>query len=148
MKKLRDTKLGAWLKTAAPDILRTLGDVVPDAGALDLLALILEGRLKTKLERQTMRALIDELTVSLSAEVSTRWRADLKSDSALAKNVRPIVLLSCLGFLFIVILLDAFEPLNFSLSDSWLNLLEVLVFTVFGAYFTGRTVEKSIKKRQ
>lgn len=147
MRKLRDTKLGAWLKTTAPDILRTLGDIVPDAGALDLLALILEGRLKTKLERQTMRALIDELTVSLSAEVSTRWRADLSSDSPLAKNVRPIVLLSCLGFLFIVILLDAFVAVNFSLSDSWLNLLEVLVFTVFGAYFAGRTVEKTIKKR-
>ena len=147
MRKLRDTKLGAWLKTTAPDILRTLGDIVPDAGALDLLALILEGRLKTKLERQTMRALIDELTVSLSAEVSTRWRADLSSDSRLAQNVRPVVLLSCLGFLFIVILLDAFVAVNFSLSDSWLNLLEVLVFTVFGAYFAGRTVEKTIKKR-
>jgi len=147
VRKLRDTKLGAWLKTTAPDILRTLGDIVPDAGALDLLALILEGRLKTKLERQTMRALIDELTVSLSAEVSTRWRADLSSDSPLAKNVRPVVLLSCLGFLFVVILLDAFVAVNFSLSDSWLNLLEVLVFTVFGAYFAGRTVEKTIKKR-
>jgi len=147
VRKLRDTKLGAWLKTTAPDILRTLGDIVPDAGALDLLALILEGRLKTKLERQTMRALIDELTVSLSAEVSTRWRADLSSDSRLAQNVRPVVLLSCLGFLFIVILLDAFVAVNFSLSDSWLNLLEVLVFTVFGAYFAGRTVEKTIKKR-
>jgi len=148
MRKLRDTKLGGWLKTTAPDILRTLGDIVPDAGALDIIALILEGRLKTKLERRTMRALIDELTVSLAAEVSTRWRSDLKSDSRLAKNVRPIVLLSCLGFLFIVILLDAFAALNFTLSDSWLNLLEVLVFTVFGAYFAGRTVEKSLKKRR
>jgi hypothetical protein len=148
MRKLRDTKLGGWLKTTAPDILRTLGDIVPDAGALDIIALILEGRLKNKLERRTLRALIDELTVSLSAEVSTRWRSDLTSDSRLAKNVRPIVLLSCLGFLFIVILLDAFDALNFTLSDSWLNLLEVLVFTVFGAYFAGRTVEKTVKKRR
>jgi len=148
MRKLRDTKLGAWLKMVAPDILRSVGEVIPDAGALNVVALLLESRLKTKIERQTMRRLIDELTASLSAEVSTRWRSDLKSDSRLAKNVRPIVLLSCLAFLFLVILLDAFDALNFTLSDSWLNLLEVLVFTVFGAYFAGRTVEKTIKRKR
>ena len=148
MRKLRDTKLGAWLKMVAPDIIRSVGEVIPDAGALNVVALLLESRLKTKIERQTMRRLIDELTASLSAEVSTRWRSDLKSDSRLAKNVRPIVLLSCLAFLFLVILLDAFDALNFTLSDSWLNLLEVLVFTVFGAYFAGRTVEKTIKRKR
>ena len=33
-KKIKDTKLGAWLSEKAPSILGVVGDLLPDSGAL------------------------------------------------------------------------------------------------------------------
>ena len=33
-RRLRDTKVGAWLTTKAPSILDAVGDVLPDSGVL------------------------------------------------------------------------------------------------------------------
>ena len=34
MDKIKDTKLGAWLKSKAPNVLDTVGDLLPDKGGL------------------------------------------------------------------------------------------------------------------
>jgi len=41
-KKFRDTKLGKWLKDKAPDILDTVGDFLPEAGALGIVKKIID----------------------------------------------------------------------------------------------------------
>ena len=35
--KIKDTKLGAWLKDKAPSVLDTVGELLPDKGALEAL---------------------------------------------------------------------------------------------------------------
>jgi hypothetical protein len=148
LRPLKNTNLGRWLKTTAPDIIQLVGHIIPDGGALEVLSMFLENRLTKQKDVVNMRLLIKELKIEQAREVSERWGLDMKSDSRLAKNIRPLVLASCLLFLFFVLILEGFQKLNFTLSAEWFELLRVLVFTVFGAYFTGRTVEKSIKKRR
>ena len=72
--------------------------------------------------------------VEMEKNITSRWEADLKSDSWLSKNVRPLVL----------IFIDA-GAINFTVQDKWTDLLQLVLITVIGAYFGGRSLEK-VKK--
>ena len=74
-------------------------------------------------------------------EVSKRWESDMKSDSWLSKNTRPMSLIFLTCSLVIFILLDGFE-IDFSIDDAWVDLLKSLLITVYVAYFGSRGAEK------
>jgi len=38
---------------------------------------------------------------------------------------------------------DSVGKFNFDVKDSYVDLLQVLMLTAFGAYFAGRTIEKT-----
>ena len=78
-------------------------------------------------------------------EISNRWIADMNSDSWMAKNIRPLVLVYLLLLLTAFVICDSIK-INFTIKDSWVSLLELLMTTAFAAYFGGRTVEKFKKK--
>ena len=40
--KIKDTKLGKWLKEKAPNILDTVGDLLPDSGGLGVVKNLLD----------------------------------------------------------------------------------------------------------
>jgi len=63
------------------------------------------------------------------------------SDSWLSKNTRPIVMLSLLGFLFIIVICDS-ANITFDVKESYITLMESLLITVVVAYFGSRGVEK------
>jgi hypothetical protein len=77
--------------------------------------------------------------------VSDRWRADMTSDSKLSKMTRPLVVLSLLGFLFIIIITDSIEGIRFDVKPDYVNLLSTLLVTVMIAYFGSKGIEK-VKK--
>jgi hypothetical protein len=68
----------------------------------------------------------------------------MKSDSWLAKNVRPLVLLFLVVCTVIMIFIDA-GAIKFNVEEKWTELLQIVLITVIGAYFGGRSFEK-IKK--
>jgi hypothetical protein len=74
-------------------------------------------------------------------EITKRWSSDMKSDSWLSKNTRPLALIFLTASLVIFILLDGFE-ISFSIDDGWVDLLKSLLITVYVAYFGSRGVEK------
>lgn len=74
--------------------------------------------------------------------VTSRWAADMGSDSWLSKNSRPLVLLGSLLFLFIIIVVDSSNRLDFEVNVEYIDLLKVLVELTVLAYFGGRTIEK------
>jgi cation transport ATPase len=80
--------------------------------------------------------------------ISARWNADMSSDSWLSKNSRPLVLMSMVGFLFLMIIFDSLS-INFEIKESYINLMETLLITVVVAYFGSRGVEKyhAIKRK-
>ena len=81
-------------------------------------------------------------------EISKRWNSDMKSDSWLSKNTRPMSLIFLTISMVILILLDSFE-LKFGVSENWVDLLQTLLVTVYVAYFGSRGAEKfqSIRKK-
>lgn len=77
--------------------------------------------------------------------VTERWKADMLSDSWLSKNIRPLVLVSLLSCYFLFALLSGFD---FTVTESYVELLAQMLMLVMGAYFAGRTIEKIVDMRE
>ena len=71
--------------------------------------------------------------------VSTRWEADMASDSWLSKNIRPLSLVAIFTGYFLFSMMSAF---GLNANEAYVNLLGQWGMLVMGAYFGGRTIEK------
>ena len=141
-KKIRDTKLGSWLRDKAPGILDTVGDLLPDRGGLGVVKNLLDKDPDIDPEEAKARL---EAEVQFQNNVSERWKADMASDIKLAKYIRPVTLI-CLMIMFMATMVaDSLDNLPFNVKNSYVSLLEILMLTSFGAYFAGRTIEKTRK---
>jgi hypothetical protein len=93
---------------------------------------------------QKIKKLIANYEVEMERNITDRWSADMKSDSWLSKNVRPLVLIFLVVCTVLMIFIDA-GTLQFTVEEKWTDLLQLVLITVIGAYFGGRSFEK-IKK--
>ena len=91
-----------------------------------------------------VKELIVKHEVEMEKEISTRWNADMTSDSWLSKNVRPMVLIFLVVSTVLLVFIDA-GVIAFEVKDTWVDLLQLVLITVIGAYFGGRSIEK-VKK--
>ena len=141
-KKIKDTNLGKWLKDKAPSILDTVGELLPDSGGLGIVKNLLD--MDSSVDPAEAKAVLDA-EVQFQNNVSERWKADMGSDVKLAKLIRPVTLIALMSMFMITMVLDSMDELPFNVKDSYVSLLEILMLTSFGAYFAGRTIEKSRK---
>ena len=109
---------------------------------------VLDNVITTKDEKLEAKRKLKELILSHEAEmqknVTDRWNADMKSDSWLSKNVRPMVLIFLIVCTMLMIFIDA-GTIAFEVEEKWTDLLQLVLITVIGAYFGGRSIEK-VKK--
>lgn len=145
MEKVRDTKLGAWLKEKAPVIFDVVADALPDAGLLGVVKNLVDKDAgltpENKLEFQKLE---QQERTSLENNITSRWVTDVQSQSWLARNVRPSIVLGLTSFLIIFILLDSFA-VNYEIRESWIRLYETILVTTIGGYFVVRSVDKRKK---
>jgi hypothetical protein len=147
-KKFKDTKVGGFLTKVAPGILGIAGDILPDAGIFGIVKnLITKDDTLPPEDKEKALMLLEQDMVEME-EVSKRWESDMKSDSWLSKNTRPMSLIFLTLSMVLLILLDSFEW-DFHVSEGWVSLLQTLLVTVYVAYFGSRGAEKfqSIKKQ-
>jgi len=141
-KKIKDTKLGAWLADKAPDILGVVGGLLPDKGALGIVKNLIDK--DPKVDSEEAQRVIDA-EVRFQENVTDRWKADMGSDVKLAKLIRPLTLIALMSMFMLTMIADSMDLWPFNVKDSYVSLLEILMLTAFGAYFAGRTIEK-VKK--
>ena len=98
---------------------------------------------KLEAERK-IKEIIANYEVEMEKNITSRWEADLKSDSWLSKNVRPMTLIFLIVCTMLLIFIDA-GAIKFNVKDSYIDLLQLVLITVIGAYFGGRSFEK-VKK--
>ena len=77
--------------------------------------------------------------------VTKRWDADMKSDSYLSKNIRPMTLIAILSAYFLFAMMSAF---SINVNETYVKLLGEWGQLIMLAYFGGRTVEKVMEKRK
>ena len=102
----------------------------------------------SKEEKLAAEAKIKDMIMSYEAEmqkqVTERWKMDMNSDSWLSKNIRPLVLVFLVVSTVLLVFIDA-GFITFQVQDKWTDLLQLVLITVIGAYFGGRSLEK-VKK--
>ena len=127
--------LGNLLSGGAADLVKNVGGVIDNLHTSE----------EEKLEAERkIKEIIANHEVEMEKNITSRWEADLKSDSWLSKNVRPLVLIFLIVCTMLLIFIDA-GALNFEVKSSWVDLLQLVLITVIGAYFGGRSLEK-VKK--
>ena len=140
-KKFKDTRVGKFLTKVAPNILKGVSDIVPDAGILKLVGSLIskDDVLAPKDKEEALKLL--EMDIVEMQEVSKRWSADMSSDSWLSKNVRPMMLIFLTISTWLLILMDSLN-IEFGVSTEWIDLLKSLLITVFVSYYGSRGIEK------
>jgi len=118
------------------------GELVKSVGGvIDNLHTSKEEKLEAE---QKVKELVASYEVQMEKEISSRWNADMKSDSWLSKNVRPLVLVFLVVSTVLMIFIDA-GTIKFVVEPKWTELLQLVLITVIGAYFGGRSLEKTKK---
>ena len=140
--KIKDTRLGGWLKDKAPKVLDVVGDLLPDQGALGVVKNLLDK--DPDVDSAEGNAMVDA-EIQFQNNVTERWKADMGSDVKLAKLIRPITLIALMVMFMATMVADSMDKWPFNVKDSYVSLLEILMLTAFGAYFAGRTIEKAKK---
>ena len=119
----------------AADLVKSVGGVIDGLHTSD------EEKLAAELK---VKELVAQYETQMEKEITSRWQADMKSDSWLSKNIRPLVLAFLVISTVLLIFIDA-GAINFVVEQKWTDLLQLVLITVIGAYFGGRSFEK-IKK--
>jgi len=141
-KKFHETKVGQFLSKTAPGILGTVGEVLPNNGVLGLVKnLIHKDPVLPAEDKEKALKLLEQDMIEMQ-EVSKRWESDMKSDSWLSKNTRPLSLIFLSVMTIAFIWVDSHESISFTVEQEWISLLKTLTTTVYVAYFGSRGAEK------
>ena len=127
--------LSKIFSSGASELVKSVG------GVLDNLTTSKEEKLEAERKIQT---LIANHEVEMEKNITERLKMDMQSDSWLSKNIRPLVLVFLVVSTVLMIFIDA-GTINFVVEDKWTDLLQLVLITVIGAYFGGRSLEK-VKK--
>jgi len=127
--------LGKIFSGGAADLVKGVGDVIDDLHTSK------EEKLAAELK---IKELVAGYETQMEKEITDRWKADMNSDSWLSKNVRPMVLIFLVVSTVLMIFIDA-GTINFDVESKWTDLLQLVLITVIGAYFGGRSLEKRKK---
>ena len=127
--------LGKLFSGGAAELVKGVG------GVIDNLHTSKEEKLEAE---RKIKELISSYEVEMEKNITERWKMDMASDSWLSKNIRPLVLVFLVISTVLLIFIDA-GAINFTVQDKWTDLLQLVLITVIGAYFGGRSLEK-VKK--
>ena len=123
------------LSAGAANLVKNVG------GVLDNLTTSTEEQLEAE---RKIKDMIMGYEAEMQKQVTERWKVDMNSDSWLSKNIRPLVLVFLVVATVLLIFIDA-GTITFKVEDKWTDLLQLVLITVIGAYFGGRSLEK-VKK--
>jgi hypothetical protein len=141
-KTFKETKVGAFLSKAAPSLLDIAGDILPDAGVFSLVKGLIKKDVTLPVEDKEKALMLLEQAMTEMQEVTKRWESDMKSDSWLSKNTRPLCLIFLSVMTIAFIWVDSHHEISFTVEQEWIGLLKTLVTTVYVAYFGSRGAEK------
>ena len=131
-KKNKMNKLFSWLT----------GGVIKEVGnVIDKFTTTKEEKLEAN---RQIQIILETAEANAQKEVTSRWESDMNSDSWLAKNIRPMVLVY-LTFIFTLLAFTDGNIGEFKIAKEYIPIIQTLLVTAYGAYFVGRSWEKGKK---
>jgi hypothetical protein len=145
------TRIGDFLRSIKKSNL--IGDAVDMVGELStgnvlgaLQTLLGKDEGLTQQDREHALELI-KLDIEQEKGITKRWESDMKSDSLLSKNIRPMSLIFLTVCAMALIVADSMG-IDFNVKENWINLLSTLLVSVYVAYFGSRGAEKVMGDRR
>ncbi len=149
----------AWLSTIFSSIgvsvISTIGNVIDELVTSDeevALTDIQKAKIKAayNVKVQELLAEIDQKAAeheeNLENELTERLKLDMKSDSWLSKNIRPMTLifmtLVVSTLAFFTIFNNTFTEQQLDTIKAWIPFFQVIMLTIYGFYFGSRGLEK------
>jgi hypothetical protein len=123
-------KIIQWLTGG---VIKEVGDVI------DKLTTTKEEKLLIK---KQIQEIMEKANNDAEEQITRRWESDMKSDSWLSKNTRPLALIFLSFMAIAFIWVDSHHEISFTVEQEWIGLLKQLLTTVYIAYFGSRGVEK------
>ena len=127
--------LNKLFSAGASQLVESVGGVLDDV--------ITTNEEKLEAKRKLKKVILNH-EAQMEKNITDRWSADMNSDSWLSKNVRPLVLIFLVVSTVLMIFIDA-GTIQFTVEEKWTDLLQLVLITVIGAYFGGRSLEKTKK---
>jgi len=127
--------IGKLLSGGAAELVKGVGGVIDNLHTSEDEKLAAE---------QKIKELVSNYEIEMEKQITERWKMDMGSDSWLSKNIRPLVLIFLVVSTVLLVFIDA-GVIAFEVKASWVDLLQLVLITVIGAYFGGRSLEK-VKK--
>ena len=130
---------------------KILSKIFGGAGSvvIDKLAGVADKFIRTNDEKaafeKEMTEILIEAEAAIQKNVTERWKADLEHGNWLTRSVRPLVLIFLIVATVLMVFIDS-GSLAFNVEEKWTDLLQIILITVIGSYFGGRSIEKIRKK--
>ena len=93
--------------------------------------------------KQEMLSILQDHEFKMQDQLTERQRLDMASDSWLSKNIRPMTLIFMLIVMTVMVIADS-ASLGFNVDEAYIQLIKILLISVFTFYFGGRELQKAI----
>ena len=123
-------KIFQWLTGG---VIKEVGDVIDKLTTTDEEKLLI---------KKQVQEIMNKANADAENQITRRWESDMKSDSWLSKNTRPMALIFLSFMAIAFIWVDSHHEISFTVEQEWIALLKQLLTTVYIAYFGSRGVEK------
>lgn len=134
--KLKDTKLGQWFANKAPNLLHSVGEVIPGGQVLQAVGALIDASTTSEAEKDEARAMLRELEQQDRANARQR---EIQLAAATGKHdwmQRAVGLTGLIAF--ILTLTFAFiGDIESEVLFHILGVVEGVAITIFGYYFGG-----------
>jgi len=134
--KLRNTKLGEWFRDKAPDVLASVGEVVPGGQVLKAVGALIDATTTSESEKQEARKMLYELEQADRANARNREIKLAEATGAYDWMQRAVGLTGLVAF--VLTLAVAFlGHIEREVLFHILGVVEGVALTIFGYYFGG-----------
>jgi hypothetical protein len=152
--------LSAIFSSAGVNVISTVGKVIDDLVTSDeeiALTEIQKAKIKAAYNVKLQELMVDldkqaaKHEENMESELTSRLKLDMKSDSWLSKNIRPMTLifmtLSVSILAFFTIFKSGFSTDQIKTIEAWIPFFQTIMLTIYGFYFGSRGLEKIQKIR-
>lgn len=151
-KKFKETKVGGFIFDNFPKIKAVIGNAIPDSGIMGMVKnLIIKDKGVDQETKDKALEMLYQFEIAEMQEVTKRHDNDMKSDSWLSKNVRPLTLMYLLAtFTFLAVIDTLWKTIV--VRDIWINQFGGMCFSALAFYFGlrefGKWQERKNKNRK
>ncbi|MDQ7016424.1 MAG: hypothetical protein Q9N68_08615 [Gammaproteobacteria bacterium] len=142
------------------DLISSVGKVVDDLVTSDeeiALTEIQQAKIKAAYDIKIQELMIEldrqaaDHEAKMESELTERLKLDMKSDSFLSKNIRPMALIFMTAVVSVLAFYTVFSgdltATQLSALEEWIPFFQILMVVMYGFYFGSRGLEKMQKMR-